>query len=84
MVVKESIVLTSIAGLVGLAAGTGILAACGALFEKIPDFPLAAPIVSLQNALVAVGVLIASGGLAGIMPAAHAASIKPVEALRAE
>ena len=25
-----------------------------------------------------------AGGLAGIMPAAHAASIKPIEALRAE
>jgi len=84
MVVKESIVLTSIAGLLGLAAGTGILAACGAVFEKVPDFPLAAPIVSLQNAMVAVGVLIISGGLAGVMPASHAASIKPVEALRAE
>jgi putative ABC transport system permease protein len=78
------VVLTSIAGLVGLAVGTGILAGCGLLFAKFPDFPLAEPIVSLKNALVAVGVLIVSGGLAGIMPASHAASIKPVEALRAE
>ena len=84
MVIKESVVLTSVAGLVGLAAGTGILAGCGLLFAKFPDFPLAEPIVSLKNALVAVGVLIVSGGLAGIMPASHAASIKPVEALRAE
>jgi putative ABC transport system permease protein len=84
MVVKESIVLTSIAGLVGITAGTGILAACGAIFEKIPDFPLADPVVSLSNALAAVGILIVCGALAGIMPASHAASIKPVEALRAE
>jgi putative ABC transport system permease protein len=84
MVLKESIVLTAIAGLVGIAAGTGILAGCGALFEKIPDFPLSDPTVSLGNAMVAVVVLIVCGALAGIMPAAHAASIKPVEALRAE
>ena len=32
----------------------------------------------------AVGVLVGAGALAGIMPASHAASIKPIEALRAE
>jgi ABC-type antimicrobial peptide transport system permease subunit len=34
--------------------------------------------------MFAVGVLVTAGGLAGIMPAAHAASIKPIEALRTE
>ncbi len=84
MLLKESIVLTAIAGLFGIAAGTGILALCATIFDQIPDFPLAAPVVSLQTALVAVGILIVSGALAGIMPASHAASIRPVEALRAE
>src|SRR5262245_8992079 len=84
MLLKESIVLTSIAGLVGIAVGTGILAICGAIFDNVPDFPLSDPTVSMTTALVAVGVLIVSGALAGIMPASHAASIKPVEALRAE
>jgi ABC-type antimicrobial peptide transport system permease subunit len=31
-----------------------------------------------------VAVLIAAGAAAGIMPAAHAASIRPIEALRTE
>jgi putative ABC transport system permease protein len=84
MLLKESIVLTSIAGLVGIGIGTLILAGCGAVFDKIPDFPLSEPTVSMTTAIVAVGVLIVSGALAGIMPASHAASIKPVEALRAE
>jgi len=84
MLLKESIVLTSIAGLVGIGIGTLILAGCGAVFDKIPDFPLSEPNVTMTTALVAVGVLIVSGTLAGIMPASHAASIKPVEALRAE
>src|SRR5262245_57309441 len=84
MLFKESIALTAITGLVGIAVGTATLAAAGAIIEKFPDFPLAAPVVSLQTALVAVGVLIAAGALAGIMPASHAASIRPVEALRAE
>jgi putative ABC transport system permease protein len=84
MLLKESIVLTAIAGLFGIAAGTASLAGAGAIFERIPDFPLAAPTVTLKTALVAVGVLIAAGAAAGIMPASHAASIRPVEALRAE
>jgi putative ABC transport system permease protein len=84
MLLKESIVLTAVAGVFGIVVGTGLLAAAGAILEKVPDFPLAAPVVSLQTALVAVGVLIVAGALAGIMPASHAASIRPVEALRAE
>ena len=84
MLFKESIALTAIAGLCGLATGTALLALVGAILDKVPDFPLGPPVVSLTNALVAVGVLIAAGGLAGIMPASHAASIRPVEALRAE
>ena len=37
-----------------------------------------------MTVMIAVGVLVAAGSLAGIMPASHAASIKPIEALRAE
>jgi putative ABC transport system permease protein len=84
MVMKESIVLTAIAGLFGVAAGTFLLELCGMLFPNTPDFPLAAPDVHLDTALIAVAVLVAAGAMAGIMPASHAASIKPVEALRAE
>jgi putative ABC transport system permease protein len=84
MVMKESIVLTSIAGLVGVAAGVGVLSIAGAIFEAMPDSPLGPPDVGLGTALKAVGVLVGAGALAGIMPASHAASIKPIEALRAE
>lgn len=84
MVMKESIVLTAIAGLLGVAAGVGLLELCGMLFPDRPDFPLAPPEVHLDSALIAVAVLVAAGAVAGIMPASHAASIKPVEALRAE
>ena len=84
MVMQESIVLTAIAGLVGIAAGTGIFALVEAVVDRIPDSPLGAPEVGISTVLVAVVVLVVSGALAGIMPAAHAASIKPVEALRAE
>ncbi|HET9624147.1 MAG TPA: ABC transporter permease [Kofleriaceae bacterium] len=84
MVMKESITLTLIAGLFGVAAGTGLLAIANSALENVQDSPMGPPIIGLQTVLIAVGVLVAAGGIAGIMPAAHAASIKPIEALRTE
>jgi len=84
MVMKEAIVLTAIAGLLGVSAGVGLLALCDAIFSKIPDFPLGPPEVALSTVLTAVAVLIGAGALGGIMPASHAASIRPIEALRTE
>ena len=84
MVMKESVVLTAIAGLTGIAIGTFMLAGLGAIFEQIPDFPLATPDVGLATVLEAVAVLVTAGAFAGIMPASHAASIKPIEALRTD
>jgi putative ABC transport system permease protein len=84
MVMKESIALTLIAGLVGVAAGVGLMALADAVLANAHNTPFGPPNVGLGTVLAAVGVLVISGALAGIMPAAHAASIKPIEALRAE
>jgi putative ABC transport system permease protein len=84
MVMKESIVLTTAAGLIGVAAGVGLLAGADAVLSAMPDSPLGPPVISLSTVLTAVAVLVGAGALAGIMPASHAASIKPIEALRAE
>jgi putative ABC transport system permease protein len=84
MVMKESIVLTTIAGLFGVAGGAGLLAGADAVISSMPDSPLGPPVIALSTVLKAVAVLVGAGALAGIMPASHAASIKPIEALRAE
>jgi putative ABC transport system permease protein len=84
MVMKESIVLTAIAGLIGIACGTGLLAAADAVLDSMTDFPLGPPQIAIGTVMKAVAVLVGAGALAGIMPASHAASIKPIEALRAE
>ena len=84
MVLKESIVLTLIAGLVGIAAGVGLMALADTALEHVERSPFGPPNVGIKTVLEAVAVLGVAGALAGIMPAAHAASIKPVEALRAE
>jgi putative ABC transport system permease protein len=85
MVMKESIVLTAIAGLVGVAVAVAFMAIGDYLLaEVVTTTPFGPPNVALETVLTAVGVLIVTGALGGIMPAAHAASIKPIEALRTE
>ena len=84
MVMKEAVVLTLIAGLLGVSAGVGLLAAADAVLSHMPESPLGPPTIALSTVLWAVAVLVVTGAIAGIMPAYHAASIKPIEALRAE
>jgi putative ABC transport system permease protein len=60
------------------------MAAADAVLANAHNTPFGPPNVGLSTVLAAVVVLVISGALAGIMPASHAASIKPIEALRAE
>ena len=85
MVVAESVMLTTLAGYVGLTLGTfGIAKAADVVAKLGPDFPLAPPHISFDLALFATGSLIVIGALAGLIPAVRAAAISPVEALRDE
>jgi putative ABC transport system permease protein len=85
MVVKESVVLTAAAGLIGIAAGIGIMMLAVYGFSHAGrNFPFGPPTIELSTVGFAFGILVSAGAAAGIIPAVHAASIKPVEALRAE
>lgn len=85
MVVAESVALTTMAGYLGLAIGTlAITKAADFIAGLGTDFPLAPPRLSFEFALFATGTLIVVGALAGLIPAARAAAISPVEALRDE
>ena len=74
----EAIMLSAIGGLAGLVIGGGGAALLGLL---IPALPVHTP---LQFALLAEGVAIVIGIIAGVAPARRAAGMDPVEALRAE
>lgn len=81
-IVLESLTLTVIAGYLGLLVGMLILEGVNAAGFKSDFF--AQPEIDLNVALIALGVLVLSGLLAGFFPARRALAIKPVDALRAE
>ncbi|WP_299665281.1 ABC transporter permease [uncultured Polaribacter sp.] len=82
MVVQESVLITTIAGYLGLSLGTYILTLIGDSLEE--DYFIKDPSVSPGIVIGATIVLILSGLIAGYVPAKRAANIKPIEALRAD
>lgn len=82
LIMLESVVITSLAGYIGLVLGVGLLELIKA---NIPpsDFFMN-PEANIYVALTAMGLLIFAGTLAGFIPARKAAAIKPIEALRDE
>lgn len=76
---SEAIILCLLGGLIGLGLGYGIGAAVSAL---LPGFPPAQ--VPFWAILLALGFSAGVGILFGIMPAAKAANLDPIEALRYE
>jgi len=83
MVLQESTFLTALAGYAGVVASVGLLELLGRVLGK-GGGPMAAPGIDIKTALVATAVLTVAGAAAGIIPARHAAAIRPVEALRTE
>ena len=82
MVVQESVLITTLAGYVGLSLGTYILSYIGNSLEK--KYFIKDPSVNPEIVIGATVVLIISGLVAGYIPAKRAANIKPIVALRAD
>ena len=86
-IMSESFVLTTLAGMAGFVFGVLILTVLQQLMAGgTPDGGGLAiiPFVSFNLALVAMGILIASSLLAGLMPALRALNIKAIDAIRDE
>ncbi|MCF8464234.1 MAG: ABC transporter permease [Flavobacteriales bacterium] len=80
-IILEALVLTSMAGYIGIVLGVWVVEFAGPLIE---DDSFKNPEVNFQTILIALGVLIVSGCFAGFIPAYRALEIKPVNALRTE
>ena len=87
-VLSESLVLTSLAGLMGLTLGVFLLDVVNRFLEMQPSTHEGAffenPEISIQVAVVATIIIIISGLLAGLIPAWRALQIKAIDAIRDE
>ena len=87
-VMSESLVLTALAGLLGLSTGVFIMDLVDQLFtaqlESGQEVILLHPGVDIQTALVATAVLLISGLMAGLIPAWRAMQIKAIDGIREE
>lgn len=81
-IIAEAVVLTLIAGYIGLLIGTWGLEGLGLLSGE--GQTLRDPSVRLSVAAASLVILVISGALAGVLPAYRAIQIKPVDALRDE
>jgi putative ABC transport system permease protein len=82
MILFESILITSLAGYIGMILGIGVLGGVSSILPQNDFF--VNPQVDFNIALTATLVLIFAGSLAGFMPALRASRIRPVVALRDE
>jgi putative ABC transport system permease protein len=79
IILIESILITTIAGYLGLLVGVGVLEWSG---PSLKTYFITNPSVSQSLVLAATFTLIAAGTLAGYIPAKKASKIKPIVALR--
>ncbi|HEY4104247.1 MAG TPA: FtsX-like permease family protein, partial [Polyangiaceae bacterium] len=81
LIVGEAVIVTSIAGYSGLVGGIFVVEFAARHLKDVPY--LRQPDVDLRLALLATAILVCAGALAGFFPARQAASVNPIEALRA-
>lgn len=82
-ILQESLVLTIISGMMGIAFSAFIIWILNTLLEQSgPVENFANPTVGIGVIIIALLILIISGVLAGLIPATRATQMKPVDALR--
>jgi putative ABC transport system permease protein len=90
LVLLESILITTVAGYIGLVMGVGIMEGINYALEQMlasgggDGIFFRNPTVDFTTAVVSTLLLILSGAIAGYFPARKAAMVKPIEALRDE
>jgi putative ABC transport system permease protein len=84
-IIMEAVVLTASAGYFGLVLGVAVTEVIAdQLGPAKGETIFTNPTIDLNVALIALGILITSGVLAGLIPARKAVKIKPIDALRTE
>ena len=86
MILQEALVITGLAGYMGLAAGCATIGGISYALRELgmeSEF-FANPEINLRTAVIAIVVLTLTGLAAGLIPGLRAASVNPVVALRDE
>lgn len=84
-IMSESLLITAMAGLMGLTVGVFLLDVVDQLIgDPVGETMLLHPAVSIQVALAATFILLVAGLLAGLIPAWRAMQIKAIDAIREE
>ncbi|MGB0896057.1 MAG: ABC transporter permease [Flavobacteriaceae bacterium] len=83
-IVMEAVLLTLVAGLMGIISGGLILMGIDSAFGQGADAALVNASVSIPVVWLALAILIILGTLIGLIPANKATSVKPIDALREE
>lgn len=84
-IMSESLLITAMAGLMGLTVGVFLLDMVDQLIgDPVGETMLLHPAVSIQVALAATFILLLAGLLAGLIPAWRAMQIKAIDAIREE
>ncbi len=81
-ILSESLVLTFIAGYLGLLAGIGVVELVNKMIAKANPPTFRNPEVDITIAVVGISVIVICGLLAGVLPGKRALKIKPIEAIR--
>lgn len=84
-IVFEAVILTAVAGYLGLVAGVAVIEVVGRMLPEGDGARMFTnPDVSIVEALRALAILICAGVVAGLAPAQRALQVSPVVALRSE
>ncbi len=82
-IIIESLVLTMLAGIIGIIAGAATLRLIDSLTQG-GDFPYTNPTVPIPYVVGSLFLMVILGILIGLIPAQRAVSIRPIDALREE
>ena len=86
MIMQESVFITAVAGYSGLVLGTLLIESIAKMMNAMGGKAgfFGTPEVDFKTAIIALAVLVVSGLLASLMPAAKAAAVNPIVALQDE